>query len=124
MITGLRLENFKAFREADVTFAPLTLLSGVNAVGKSTVLQALAVVRQSFEAGILLPGGGLLLNGDYTDIGTGADLLHDDFAPDESGRPVVTLSFTMDEWINTRITDVVTTDPGPDRTCVIRTDWR
>jgi predicted ATPase len=97
VITELRLQNFKAFREARVTFAPLTLLSGVNAVGKSTVLQALAVVRQSYESGLLLPGGGLLLNGDYTDIGTGADLLHDDFAADDSGRPVVALSFTIEE---------------------------
>jgi predicted ATPase len=95
VITELRLENFKAFREAAVTFAPLTLLSGVNAVGKSTVLQGLAVLRQSYESSMLLPGGGLLLNGDYTDLGAGADLLHDDFAPDESGRPVVVLSCTI-----------------------------
>ena len=40
MIERVRLENFKAFREMDLPLGPLTLLSGVNAAGKSTTMQA------------------------------------------------------------------------------------
>jgi len=94
MIGELRLENFKAFRSAKVPLAPLTLLSGVNAVGKSTVLQALALIRQTFGSDMLRPAGGLLLNGEYAEIGTGADLLHDDYEADDQGRPVVGISVT------------------------------
>lgn len=97
MIDRLRLQNFKAFQTADVAFAPLTLLSGVNAVGKSTVMQALAVLRQSEESDMLRTGGGMLLNGDYAEIGTGADLLHDDFVTDELGRPVVAMSLVAED---------------------------
>jgi predicted ATPase len=96
VIDRLRLQNFKAFQTADVAFAPFTLLSGVNAVGKSTVMQALAVLRQSEESDMLRPGGGMLLNGDYAEIGTGADLLHDDFVADELGRPVVAVSLVAE----------------------------
>jgi predicted ATPase len=39
MIDHLQLENFKAFRQLSLRLAPLTLLSGVNAAGKSTVMQ-------------------------------------------------------------------------------------
>ncbi|NLT56612.1 MAG: DUF3696 domain-containing protein [Actinomycetales bacterium] len=96
MITEIRLANFKAFREAQIRLEPLTLLTGVNAVGKSTVLQALAVLRQSYDADMLKLDGGLMLNGEYAEIGTGADLLHDDFAPDADGRPVVRVTVDAD----------------------------
>src|SRR5262249_38875344 len=83
MIDHLQLENFKAFRQLSLRLAPLTLLSGVNAAGKSTIMQALALLRQSFDAGMLSTnGGGLLLNGDLVDLGVGQDVLHEDYATD------------------------------------------
>lgn len=94
MIESLELHNIKAFQAARVRLAPLTLLSGVNAVGKSTVLQALALLRQSAAAGLLEPGGGLLLNGDLVELGTGADLLHDDPTVDDAGDPFVEIALT------------------------------
>jgi predicted ATPase len=101
LIDRLEVRNIKTFQSASIRLAPLTLLSGVNAVGKSTVFQALAVLRQSFDAGLLRPDGGLLLNGDYVELGTGADLLHDDFTPDEHGRPFVEVSVTEEDSIGT-----------------------
>ncbi len=93
-MTEIALTNVKAFRQANLRLAPLTLMTGVNAVGKSTVLQALGLLRQSSEAGMLHQTAGLLLNGDYVEIGTGADLLHDDFEPDDQGRPIVAIRVT------------------------------
>lgn len=78
MIENLRLKNFKAFKDVEVPLSALTLLSGLNGSGKSTILQALGVIRQSFDAGFLLTGD-LILNGDLVELGTGADILYHDF---------------------------------------------
>ena len=76
MIQRIQLEAFKAFDRLDLALGQLTLLSGLNSSGKSTVLQAFALLRQSFDAGML--GGGLrdelLLNGPLVELGTGRDL--------------------------------------------------
>lgn len=41
MLTRLVLENFKCFNRADITFKPLTILTGTNSSGKSSVIQAI-----------------------------------------------------------------------------------
>ncbi|UQI47405.1 DUF3696 domain-containing protein [Streptomyces sp. HU2014] len=106
MIDRLTLTNFKAFKQADLPLAPLTLLTGLNSSGKSSVLQALALLQQSYAAGDLdqvralieEPGylgdvsavdNGFLLNGELVSLGTGHDVLHEDFTGDE---PEITLS--------------------------------
>lgn len=72
MITNIFIENFKAFTKAQLNMAPLTLLTGLNGMGKTTFIQALLLLRQSYEKK-LLPGTGLFLNGDYVEIGKGKD---------------------------------------------------
>ncbi|MET9294321.1 DUF3696 domain-containing protein [Streptomyces sp. NPDC003077] len=100
MIDRLTLHNFKAFRDTSLPLGPLTLLTGLNSSGKSSVLQAIALLRQSYETGDLvvypslrtwqtghLPGlanRGFLLNGELVGLGTGEDVLHEDFAGDEA----------------------------------------
>lgn len=74
MITKIKLSNFKCFRNLDLDCAPLTLLCGLNGMGKSTVIQALLVLRQSIESGDLLDGR-LALGGARADLGTGPDVL-------------------------------------------------
>ena len=58
MLHALELENFKAFgKRARIPFAPITLIFGENSAGKSTILQALNLLKQtreSREAGTLL----------------------------------------------------------------------
>lgn len=41
MLNNIRIENFKAFRDLHLELRPLTVLTGVNSSGKSTVMQAL-----------------------------------------------------------------------------------
>jgi predicted ATPase len=72
MITSIYIKNFKAFKELDLSPANLTLLTGSNGMGKTTVIHALLLLRQSYEKKAL-PGKGLFLNGDYVDIGKGKD---------------------------------------------------
>src|SRR3990172_4194099 len=43
MLTGLRVKNFKRFRDIDVEFGKAVVLIGPNDSGKTTALQALAL---------------------------------------------------------------------------------
>lgn len=49
MINSVGLENFKSFREAIVPFRPLTVLSGLNNCGKSSIIQSLRMFERSFS---------------------------------------------------------------------------
>ena len=51
MLHALELENFKAFgKRARIPFAPITLIFGENSAGKSTILQALYLLKQTQES--------------------------------------------------------------------------
>ena len=76
MLQKINLTNFKCFESLRLTCAPLTLLCGLNGMGKSSVLQALLVLRQSFASGELLQGR-LILNGELSELGTGQDVLYE-----------------------------------------------
>jgi predicted ATPase len=45
----LSIENFKCFSLVEIAFAPLTVLTGYNGSGKSTVTQPLLALSQSFR---------------------------------------------------------------------------
>ena len=75
-INELRIQNFKPFQKQIFKIKPLTLLSGLNSTGKSSVLQSLLLLRQSYKQG-LLPDIGLALNGDFVKIGTARDALYE-----------------------------------------------
>ena len=74
MLTNIKLKNFKCFERLDLDCRPLNLLCGLNGTGKSSVLQALLVLRQSFETGKLRDGE-LVLGGERIDLGQGKDVL-------------------------------------------------
>jgi len=91
MIDRLTISNFKAFASADIRLAPYTLLSGLNSSGKSTVLQALALLRQAKVQGLLHDneGGGIPLNGDLVELGTGQDVLHEEHVTAPGAHPEI-----------------------------------
>ncbi|MCP9340344.1 DUF3696 domain-containing protein [Stutzerimonas xanthomarina] len=82
MIDAVTLKNFKGFKSAEIPLAPLTVLTGLNSSGKSTVLQSLGVLRQSIDAGFL-SSGSWLLNGPFVELGAGSDVLHEDSDSEE-----------------------------------------
>ncbi|MRH92569.1 DUF3696 domain-containing protein [Nocardia sp. SYP-A9097] len=82
MIREIRLLNFKGFADQTVPLGQFTLLTGLNSSGKSTVLQAFALTRQSAETGRIFgspsnPYCGFTLNGEMVELGTGRDLRHE-----------------------------------------------
>jgi predicted ATPase len=87
MINLLRLKNFKAFKDQILKLNNLSLLSGLNSTGKSSVLQALLLLRQSYKQD-LLPKTGLALNGDLVCIGTAQDALFEGAEEDSIGFEV------------------------------------
>ncbi len=81
MISLIHLKNFKCFEDQEIVCKPLTLFSGLNGMGKSTSLQALLLLRQSFQQG-LLENVGLALNGNLTNLGTAQDVLYENATND------------------------------------------
>ncbi|MCD4845905.1 MAG: DUF3696 domain-containing protein [Methanosarcinales archaeon] len=49
MIRNVTIKNFKCFLDNSISFNGLTVLAGSNAVGKSTIIQALLLVRQTID---------------------------------------------------------------------------
>lgn len=78
MIRQIKADNFKCFEHIDIECSNLNLLSGINSMGKSTLIQTLLLLRQSYEQNALEKG--IYLNGKYTNLGIGKDVLYTDAA--------------------------------------------
>ncbi len=75
MITRLDLKNFKCFEKLSLPFSPLTILTGFNAGGKSSVYQSLLLLSQSMRTNRRQPAT-LILNGNLVKLGTPGELIH------------------------------------------------
>lgn len=49
MISSISLKNFKTFDDEAFKIAPLTLVMGLNGMGKSSILQSLLLLKQNYE---------------------------------------------------------------------------
>ena len=105
-IAHITLRNFKCFKALDLPCAPLTLLTGHNAGGKSTVLQALLLLAQGLREA---PNTNLLpLNGRLVDLGAGSDVIHHSASPQTlsfgaaSSRERATWRFDVDKTLSAR----------------------
>ena len=50
MLTALQLGNFKSWREVNAPLAPITGFFGTNSSGKTSLLQALLLMKQTTES--------------------------------------------------------------------------
>ena len=69
MIRHVVFKNFKSLKSIAISTAPLTILSGLNGIGKSSFMQAILLLKQ-------LKDEELLLNGEWTPIRVGKDLIY------------------------------------------------
>lgn len=90
MINNLSIKNFKCFEDLNIELSCLNVFAGINSMGKSSVIQAILLLRQSFEMGML--NRGLPLNGELVQIGTGFDLMYRNSDQDD-----VTIEISSDE---------------------------
>ena len=73
MIAKIRLENFKRFRDLSLRMTDLTVLTGANGVGKTSVLHSLLLARQMTRQ----PQSYVELDGvDTLELGGAEDVIH------------------------------------------------
>lgn len=84
MLNSLHLENFKGFDIVDVPFRSVTLLTGLNSAGKSSIIQALLLLKQiDYQREPSTDHVELFTNGDYASQGSGRELLYEFAEKDE-----------------------------------------
>jgi predicted ATPase len=72
MIRHIKVKNFKTLKLAELELSNLNLFAGLNGMGKSSFLQVLLLLRQSYLQN-LLQNNELGLNGSLVNIGLGSD---------------------------------------------------
>ncbi|MGL6161624.1 AAA family ATPase [Microbulbifer sp.] len=88
MIEQIAIRNFKCFEDVKVPIRPLTVLAGVNGMGKSSCMQSMLLLRQSLKAAN--GDQSAQLNGPLVELGYADDVFYEG-ADDE--EPIV-LSMT------------------------------
>jgi len=114
MIDFVALTNFKCFEQQTLKLGNITLLAGLNSSGKSSFIQSLLLLRQSYYQG-LLPSSGLALNGDLVAIGTAQDALFEGAVEDQIGFKVNWKDGKEGQWIFNydRVADVLGLNSKP-----------
>ena len=114
MIDIVELINFKCFEKQILKLGNITLLTGLNSSGKSSFIQSLLLLRQSYYQG-LLPDSGLALNGDLVAIGTAQDALFEGAVEDQIGFKVNWRDGKEGEWLFNydRVADVLSLNSKP-----------
>ena len=75
MLKTLHLQNFKAFANQQIALPALTVFTGVNGVGKSSFIQSLILLRQSY-LNKDLPQRLILNHEKYVELGKTQDIFH------------------------------------------------
>lgn len=91
MLTTWRISNFKSIHEPiSLHLKPLTLFSGPNSSGKSTVIQSILMVAQSLGSSAWEEP--LVLNGRFVQLGHLEDILHHGYS-----KPEIQIAFALDQ---------------------------
>ena len=110
MISKWILNNFKAInRETELEFRPLTIFTGANSSGKSTILQSILLVTQTLQNQV--SSNSIVLNGWFKKFGTYDDIVHrrDNNRKIKVGFSLNKLQETEDFYILRRYRDVAAT---------------
>lgn len=75
MLRYLQIENFKSLKKAAIPIERLNLFFGMNGTGKSSMIQSLLLLRQSYLARDRRSLIELTINGELCKLGTTADIL-------------------------------------------------
>ena len=99
MITKLDIKNFKIHKSTTLGLKLLNVLAGKNSSGKSSIIQALLLLRQSYLSGELQ--NGLQLQGNLCNIG-----LIDDAICESAGEDAVEFQLVINgepmKWVFSR----------------------
>ena len=102
MITKLKLENFKIFQSQDFKIAPFTLITGINGMGKSSIIQSLLLLKQSYVTTNLLQAQPKVdLANDFINLESAENLCYG-LAPDNEKNVSIEIddsNFGIHKWI-------------------------
>ena len=75
-INKVKVKNFKSLKDIELELNPLTLITGVNSGGKSSLIQALLLLKQNEDRFYSLRGKKLVnINDEYVKLGNKKDIL-------------------------------------------------
>lgn len=97
MITKLSFKNFKCFEQEQIELSSFNLLTGLNGMGKSSVIQALLLLRQNYLSNTL--DKRLSLNGSLVNCGNSKDILYQYFTAPEISIGLHIHNRSAFEWI-------------------------
>lgn len=89
MIDSITLKNFKCFKRLYMPLKSLSLIAGVNGAGKSSIIQSLLLLRQSYMDKDIDWSEELLINGDLVNLDKAEDLL---FVDADEEDPKITIN--------------------------------
>ena len=75
MLRQIKLHNFKCYLDETVPFGGLTVFSGANGAGKSTIIQAVLLMRQQLLLGRTRTSDSVALTGGLVNLGTALDVI-------------------------------------------------
>ncbi|WGH74638.1 AAA family ATPase [Tenacibaculum tangerinum] len=76
MLQKIGIENYKAFKTAQIPIKPITILLGANSVGKSSIIQLLLLLQQTGKESLKSYKSALKLYGGYVNLGDSINLIH------------------------------------------------
>jgi predicted ATPase len=105
-IERLALKNFKCFKEVDVSFSKITLLTGENSSGKSSLIYGILTPIQSinFHSTSSFPLH-LSLNGNYVNMGGFTDVSFD-----HNLKNLIGIELMISKYNSNSISEVITTN--------------
>ncbi|EMR7681222.1 DUF3696 domain-containing protein [Yersinia enterocolitica] len=92
---SLKINGFKCFDEVILPLSNLTLLTGFNAAGKSTLIQSILLMSQAVKYGNNTPE--ILLNGPIVNLGSPSDVFHQSKNDVEGKGEKLSFSFEFDD---------------------------
>lgn len=92
----LKINGFKCFDEVSLSLSNLTLLTGFNAAGKSSLIQSILLMAQAIKFGNNVPE--ILLNGPLVNLGLPSDVFHQSKSDIEEQDAKVSFSFEFNDY--------------------------
>lgn len=89
MIKEIEIVNFKCFSKLTLPLKQVNILTGINGMGKSTIIQSMLLLRQSYLKDYTM--NGLNLNGRYVQLGNAQDVLYE-----KADKETIEIGYTSD----------------------------
>ena len=83
MISNVLIKNFKCLKSISIPTTNLNVLAGLNGSGKSSLLQMMLLLRQSFKNDLTRNHGLIIQGGELIDLGKGKDIFFQFAGKDE-----------------------------------------